>query len=140
MAAYAVKEKQKTEEEFKRLEGVSHQKEIYKSKIKFEMFTEAFVKHFKTFPEIYCTWLEPVTPQVRGEFAIGNIVPQSVIYASKVGRIVLVQNKLSKNKMVIKSMYRWRLVAFNEDEKLLKVIYKFSRFVAGVYSSRSPII
>jgi hypothetical protein len=131
LSAYAVKEKQKTEEEFKRLDGTNHQKEVYRSKLKFEIFTEAFNKYFKAFPEIYCGWLEPITPQIKGEFAIANIVPQSVLHVSKLGRIVLVQNKISKNKMVIKCMYRWKLVAFNEEEKLLKVLYKFSRFVTG---------
>lgn len=124
-----MKEKQKTEDEFKRLEGINHQKEIYRSKIKFEVFTETFVRYFKTFPEIYCVWLEPVTPQIKGEFSISNIVPQSVLFVSRTGRIVLAQNKLSKNKMVVKIMYRWKLVTFNEDEKLLKLLYKFSRFV-----------
>ena len=73
--------------------------------------------------------MEPITPQIKAEYAIGNVVSQSVLHSSKACRIVLVQNKNSKNKMVVKSLYRWNLVDFNEDEKLLKLIYKFSRLV-----------
>lgn len=129
----AVKEKQKSEEEFKRLEGVSHHKEVYRSKIKFEVFTEAFVMYFKAFPEIYSAWLDPITPQIKSEYAISNIASQSVLHRSKVCRIVLVQNKFSKNKFVAKSLYRWKLVSFKEEEKLLALIFKFSKLVKVSY-------
>lgn len=128
LAQYAVKEKQKSEDEFKRIEGITHQKEIYKSKIKFELFTESFIKYFRHFAELYCEWLEPVDPQKKAEFSITNLVPIAVLSAGKCGRIVLVQNKISKNKMVAKAMYRWKLVNFSDDEKLLKVLFKFRRF------------
>ena len=47
LSNYAVKEKQKIEDQFKKLDGVIHIKESYKSKIRFEIFTDGFLKYFK---------------------------------------------------------------------------------------------
>lgn len=138
LSTYAVKEKQKTEEDFKRLEGIPHSKEVlvlhqsYKPKIKFELFTDLFSRYMReSSAEIYNYYkLEPNISEIhKNDFLMPDLEPCSVLYASKLGRIVLVQNRRSKRRYVMKYIYRWKLVKFTEDEKLLKILYTLGRFV-----------
>ena len=65
----------------------------------------------------------------QNEFVASELEPLSVLYSSKVGRVVLVQNKKSKMRYAFKYIYKWKLVKFSEDEKLLKVVYSLGRLV-----------
>lgn len=124
----AVKEKQKSEEEFKRIEGVNSQKDQYKTKIKFEVFTENFAKYFKVFPEILNVNADSQDQLQRSEYSIANIVAINVLSASKAGRVVLVQSRATKNKFALKYWYRWKLAKFCEDEKFLKLMDILARY------------
>jgi serum/glucocorticoid-regulated kinase 2 len=131
LGAYAVKEQQKKEDDFKRLEGVSYTKELYKSKIKFELFTDAFKYYVhKTGTEVFNMMTAFPSPGDNpSEFDVKMIEPILVLSSSKIGRVLLVQNKQTKNKYALKYFYRWKLVKFGEDEKLLALIHKLNRYV-----------
>jgi serum/glucocorticoid-regulated kinase 2 len=124
---YAIKEKQKPEEDFRRLEGVPHSKEMYKSKIKFELFSESFCKYLKAFPDVFNPSADLANPQLKQEFSVQNILPLNVLNVSKVGRVLLVKSKNTGNTFALKYLYRWKLVNFNDEDDYLKIISRLSR-------------
>lgn len=127
LASYAVKEKQKSEEEFKRLEGLKYSKDLFKSKFTFEIFKPAFKQSFLSATEAVNYFLQNKLEGYSNEFNMKDIEPLSVLSASKVGRVILVQNKTTKNKYAVKYMYKWKLVKFNEEERFLEILYKLPR-------------
>ena len=88
--------------------------------------------------EIYNFYkMEPNVSEIhKNDFLMHDLEPCSVLYSSKMGRVVLVQNKRSKRRYVLKYIYRWKLVKFNEDEKLLKVLYMLARFVGAAHPEK----
>lgn len=131
LGSYAVKEQQKKEEDFKRLEGVSYTKELYKTKIKFELFTDPFKSYLnKTGIEVFNSALVFPSPGDNpSEFDAKMIEPILVLSSSKIGRVLLVQNKQTKNKYALKYFYRWKIAKYGEEEKLMKVFYKLNKYV-----------
>lgn len=124
---YAVKEnKKKDEEEFKRFEGVPHTKYQYTSKIKFEVFTEAFCRSTRQISEIFNHVSSGGARE--SEFAFKNIEPLCVLHSSKVCRVLLVKNKLNGEKYALKYLYKWKLAPIDEDEAYLKRVYKLANY------------
>ena len=140
LGSYAVKEQQKKEEDFKRLEGVSYTKELYKSKIKFDLFTDPFKVYLqKTGIQVFNQALAFPTPGDNpSEFDAKMIEPILVLHSSKIGRVLLVQNKQTKNKYALKYFYRWKLVKYGEEEKLLKVLHRLAQYVRHETDAGKP--
>jgi len=85
--------------------------------------------------EIYNYYkMEPNASEIhKNDFLMHDLEPCSVLYSSKMGRVVLVQNRRTKRRYVMKYVYRWKLVKFTEDEKLLKILYTLGRFVGATH-------
>jgi hypothetical protein len=108
----------------------------YKPKIKFELFTDLFSRYMReSSAEIYNYYkVDPNASEIhKNDFLMQELDPFSVLYSSKMGRVVLVQNRRSKRRYVMKYIYRWKLVKFTEDERLLKILYTVSRFVCDTH-------
>lgn len=126
MTSLALKENEGPSEPFKKLKTFTKNLDIeYLSyPIKIEFLTKNFYDNFRKN-------IQHIFINQQYNFELENLKLELVAAKSPIGRVTLAQDLVSKERFMIKSLHRWKLAKWDNDDLFHKLSLNISKYVSN---------